>query len=81
MRLSERDQEFAANIAAAFQPGMAAAVLIHEAIERMRLQAEMLGLDGEAIIDKAKFRYVQSPRGGTSVFIEMLDDVLREEMV
>ena len=75
-----KDQDLAALIASAFVPGMADSVLIHEAIERTRLQAEVLGLDGDTIVDRAKFRYVQSPRSGTQAFIDMLDDVLREEM-
>jgi hypothetical protein len=75
-----KDQDFAAAIALAFQPGMGDAVRIHEALDRTRLQAEMLGLDGEAIIDRARFRYVQSPRSGTDAFLEMLEGVLAEEI-
>ena len=75
-----RDQEIAAAIAAAMQPGMAVAVMWAEAEDRARNQAVAIGADPDAVIDRAKFRYVQSPRGGVEAWRDILDEVIAEEM-
>ena len=73
--------EFAAAIAAAFQPGMAQAVMWAEAEDRARNQAKAIGSDPDAVIDRAKFRYIETPSGGIEVWRDILDDIIREETI
>ena len=68
------DKEFAASIASAFQPGMARVIQVQEAEDRLRISAQLLGLDPDELLNTARFRYV----GGTRNYLEVLEDV-REE--
>lgn len=69
----------AEGIASAFVPGMAQAVRVREAEDRLLVKAHTLGLDGDMLIEKARHRYVASPHPSWRYdYTDALDEVFYE---